>query len=185
MLGTGKYIIPLQERKEAMSKKILIDLAKFREAVKNGEYNYGECSYDFHHNNIGMKDIIEQAMMAMTCRRCEEAPCVNSCPADALEKDDEGLLHRATNLCIGCQSCVVACPFGTLSNRIITDKKSICDLCDFEDGSKSLKCMETAPEGAISFTEVEANEEEYIYQLNDKVLVKEIKWEDLKNKVIR
>ncbi len=163
-----------------MGKKILIDLAKFREAAKDGEYNYGECTYDFHPDNIGMKDIVEKAMMRLTCRRCEEAPCINVCPAEALEKDDEGILVRATNLCIGCQSCVAVCPFGTLANRIITDKKSICDLCDFNDASKPLKCMETAPPGAITFTDAEPTEEEGIYQINEKVLVKEIKWEDLK-----
>ena len=163
-----------------MSKKILIDLAKFREESENGEYNYGQCTYDFHPDNIGMKDIIEQAMMRMTCRRCEEAPCINSCPEEALEKDDEGIIHRATNLCIGCQSCVLSCPFGTLTNRIITDKKSICDLCDFDEEANTLKCMETAPEGAITFTDTEPDEDNYIYRLNDKVLVKEIKWEDLK-----
>lgn len=163
-----------------MSKKILIDLAKFRESALDGEYNYGECTYDFHPQNVGMKDIVEQAMMKLTCRQCEEAPCINVCPAEALEKDEEGVLLRATNLCIGCQSCVAACPFGTLANRIITDKKSICDLCDFDDNSKPLKCMETAPEGAITFTEREPDEEEGIYPLNEKVLVKEIRWEDLK-----
>ena len=163
-----------------MSKKMLIDLAKFREQAINGEYNYGECTYDYHPNNIGMKDIIEQAMMRLTCRRCEEAPCINVCPAEALEKDAEGYLKRATNLCIGCQSCVAACPFGTLTNRIITDKKSICDLCDFDDDSKPLKCMQTAPTEAITFTEAEPSEAEGIFALNEKVLVKEIRWDDLK-----
>ncbi len=163
-----------------MSKKILIDLAKFRGTANNGEYNYGECTYDFHPDNIGMKDIIEQAMMMVTCRRCEEAPCINVCPEEALEKDEDDILKRATNLCIGCQSCVAACPFGTLSNRIITDKKSICDLCDFEDDSKPLKCMNSAPEGAITYTWEEPMSEDHIYKLNDKILIKDLKWEDLK-----
>ena len=163
-----------------MSKKILIDLEKFRETAIDGEYSYGECTYDFHPNNVGMKDIVEQAMLRFTCRKCEEAPCITVCPADALERDDDGIIARASNLCIGCQSCVAACPFGTLSNRIITDKKSICDLCDFTDDSKPLKCMETAPEGAVIFTEMEANEAENIYALNDKVLVKELIWETFK-----
>ncbi len=160
-------------------KKILIDLAKFREKATNGEYNYGECSYDFHPDNIGMKDIVEQAMLHFTCRRCEDAPCIDVCPAEALEKDDEGVISRATNLCIGCQSCVAICPFGTLTNRIITDKKSICDLCDFTDKSKPLKCMETSPEGAVSFTDIEPNDVENIYALNDKILIKEFRWDDL------
>jgi Fe-S-cluster-containing dehydrogenase component len=163
-----------------MSKKILIDLAKFRDQAVKGEYNYGECTYDFHPNNIGMKAIIEQAMMRLTCRRCEEAPCINVCPKEALEKDENNILQRYVNLCIGCQSCVAACPFGTLSNRIITNFKSVCDLCDFDDDSKPLKCMQTAPEGAIVFTEEEENETEHIYKLNDKILVREFLWDDLK-----
>lgn len=163
-----------------LMKKILIDLAKFRESSQNGEYNYGKCTYDFHPKNIGMKNIVEQAMLRFTCRRCEEAPCIEVCPAEALEKDEEGVISRATNLCIGCQSCVAACPFGTLSNRIITDKKSICDLCDFTDDSRELLCMKTAPPGAVSFTEQEADEAEHIYALNDKILVKEFTWDDFK-----
>jgi Fe-S-cluster-containing dehydrogenase component len=161
-------------------KKILIDLAKFRESSHNGEYNYGECSYDFHPDNIGMKDIVEQAMLHFTCRRCEEAPCIAVCPAEALEKGDDGVIKRATNLCIGCQSCVTACPFGTLSNRIITDKKSICDLCDFTDESRELLCMKTAPSGSITFTDMDADEENNIFALNDKILVKEVIWDKLK-----
>ncbi len=163
-----------------MSKKILIDLAKFREAAERGEYNYGECTYDFHPNNIGMKDIVEQAMLRLTCRRCENAPCVAVCPEEALEKDEDNILQRATNLCIGCQSCVAACPFGTLSNRIITNWKSICDLCDFADDSQPLKCMKTAPRGAIEYTEREADEADHIYGLNERLLVKEFVWEEIK-----
>jgi Fe-S-cluster-containing dehydrogenase component len=163
-----------------MSKKILIDLAKFRGENNNGEYNYGLCTYDFHPDNIGMKAIIEQAMLQFTCRHCEEAPCLTVCPAEALEKNADNILERATNLCIGCQSCVAACPFGTLSNRIITNKKSICDLCDFDDDTRELLCMKTAPAGAITFTEMEEKPEENIFKLNDKILVKEIRWEDVK-----
>ena len=101
------------------------------------------------------------------------------CPADALEKGEDNVIKRATNLCIGCQSCVAICPFGTLTNKIITDKKSICDLCDFTDDSQPLKCMQTAPEGAVTFTDIEPADDECIYALNDKVLIKEFRWEDL------
>ncbi len=41
--------------------------------------------------------------------------------------------------------------------------------------------METAPEGAVTFTGMEADEKEFIFQLNDKILVKELKWDKLKN----
>jgi Fe-S-cluster-containing dehydrogenase component len=162
-----------------MSKKILIDLNKFRD-TEDGTYNYGECSYDFHAGNIGMKNIVELAMLKFTCRRCEDAPCIEVCPEDALERDEYGVIQRASNLCVSCQSCVAVCPFGTLMNEVIAQKKSICDLCDFDESSGSLKCMDTAPEGAITFTDIEADEL-HIHQLTDRILVKEIVWDQLLN----
>lgn len=164
-----------------MNKKILIDLEKFRTTHKDGEYNFGECTYDFHPDNRGVKDLIELAMLHITCRRCEDAPCIAVCKEEALEKDEDGVVERATNLCVGCLSCVTVCPFGSLFLGVITSKKSICDLCDFTEDKKTLRCMETAPEGAITFTEIEADEAKHIYALNDKVLVKEIAWDDLKD----
>ena len=163
-----------------MSKKILIDLEKFRN-TKDGTYNYGECIYDFHPENIGMKDLVEKAMMMFACRKCEDAPCIAVCPADALERNEDGIVERASNLCIGCQSCVAVCPFGSIMNEVFTFKKSICDFCEFTDDTKSIKCMETAPDGAITFTNMDENEKEHIYKLNDKVLVKEFVWEKLMN----
>lgn len=162
-----------------MSKKILIDLAKFRNP-ENGKYNFGECVYDFHPDNIGMKAIVEKAMMMFTCRRCEDAPCIEICPEEALEKDDDGFVIRAKNLCVGCQSCVAVCPFGTIMNEVFTYKSSMCDLCDFDNNTTTLKCMKTAPEGAISIVDMEENEENNIYKLNEKILVKELIWEKVK-----
>lgn len=161
-----------------MSKKILIDLSKFRDS-ETGSYNYGECIYDFHPHNLGMKDIIERAMMNFTCRRCEDAPCILVCPEEALERDENGIIQRATNLCVGCQSCVAVCPFGTLMNEIITSKKSICDLITCLESANPLKCMETAPEGAITLTEMDADPALNIFRLDDHILVKEMLWEDL------
>ncbi|MCF7912318.1 MAG: 4Fe-4S binding protein [Candidatus Cloacimonetes bacterium] len=161
-----------------MSKKILIDLAKFRVSQK-GDFNYGECIYDFHPDNVGMKAVIERAMLRFTCRRCEDAPCIAICPEDALERDEEGIIDRATNLCVGCQSCVAVCPFGTLMNEIITAKKSICDLESCLKSESPLRCIETAPAGAIIVTEMEADHEQNIFQLDDHILVKEVRWEDL------
>ncbi len=163
-----------------MSKKILLDLAKFRE-TENGKYNFGKCIYDYHPQNIGMKDLVEIAMMMFTCRKCEDSPCIAVCPEEALDKDENGVVTRFSNLCVACQSCVAACPFGSIMNDVFTSKKSICDYCGLDDSTTTLKCMETAPAGAISIVETEANEEEHIYELNEKVLVKDFVWENIMN----
>ena len=41
-------------------------------------------------NTNGLKTIRELATFRFTCRKCEDAPCINVCPADALEKDENG-----------------------------------------------------------------------------------------------
>ena len=163
---------------KVIMKKLLIDLARFREG-KDGRMNFGECVYDFHSDNKGIKALIEQAMLKFTCRRCEDAPCILVCPAEALEKDENGTLVRSSNLCIACKSCVVVSPFGTLMNEVFSAHKSVCDLCEFTEETQTLKCIETCPEGALQFVEFDENEKENIFKLNDKVLVKELLWEKL------
>ena len=157
-----------------MSRKILIDLAKFRETAVDGKYNYGECTYDFHPDNIGMKDIVEQAMMRLTCRRCEEAPGMMFAYVEAWKK--RTTLAQVRFIFGRSASHVLVCPLE--HQRIIKSLKSISYLCDFN--YDYIQNMKTAPEGAIVFTEIEPNEEEHIYSLNDRVLIKEFVWDDLK-----
>ncbi|RXY36225.1 hypothetical protein DD584_20550, partial [Klebsiella pneumoniae] len=46
---------------------------------------------------------------AITCRHCEDAPCVRSCPNDAIAQSGDSVQVRQEK-CIGCKSCMVACP---------------------------------------------------------------------------
>lgn len=160
-----------------MPKRLLIDLTKCR----NCKECKVQCSYLYHPVNNGINSLREWAAFQFTCRRCEDSPCVSVCPADALEKDDKGILTRATNLCVACKSCVTICPFGTLMNDFFEAKKAVCDYCHFDDNTKTLKCIETCPENAISLTEMKEDENEHIYALNEFVLVKEYRWEELKH----
>ena len=48
----------------------------------------------------------------MQCYHCENAPCVSVCPTDSLIKKKDGFVDVRDSLCIGCQYCLSACPFG-------------------------------------------------------------------------
>ncbi|WP_254536040.1 4Fe-4S dicluster domain-containing protein [Halomarina litorea] len=48
----------------------------------------------------------------MQCYHCEDAPCVSVCPVDSLQKNDDGFVEVVEDLCVGCQYCLSACPFG-------------------------------------------------------------------------
>lgn len=45
------------------------------------------------------------------CHQCENAPCVGACPVGALTMGEQ-VVQANSARCIGCQSCVSACPFG-------------------------------------------------------------------------
>lgn len=47
------------------------------------------------------------------CRQCEDAPCVNVCPNGALVYGQNSV-QVIQERCIGCKTCVVACPFGAM-----------------------------------------------------------------------
>lgn len=48
------------------------------------------------------------------CHHCLDAPCVKSCPTGCLYSDGARVGIREER-CIGCQNCVLACPFGAVS----------------------------------------------------------------------
>jgi len=128
-----------------------------------------------------MLPLLEEAAFNFTCRRCEEAPCISVCPVDALEKDTNGVVRRAVNLCVACKSCVMACPFGTMMNNFFEVRKSVCDYCGMNGHPVKLLCIETCPEKAITLVETGPDPEQNLHQLNNKVLVREIIWEKLKH----
>lgn len=66
----------------------------------------------------GLKGLIETAIRKVFCRHCEDAPCVLSCPQDALKKMNEEL-KRSNFLCTGCRSCLIGCPFGVNIDEMV------------------------------------------------------------------
>ena len=50
----------------------------------------------------------------MRCNHCTDAPCVSICPTKALFKREDGIVDFDTSLCIGCKSCMQACPYDAL-----------------------------------------------------------------------
>lgn len=47
------------------------------------------------------------------CRHCEDAPCANVCPTNAIVSR-ENTIQVEPEACIGCKSCMMACPFGVM-----------------------------------------------------------------------
>jgi len=83
--------------------------------------------------------------LAVTCRFCENAPCIRACPRDAIKQSEKGgILLIDENRCDGCVLCVQACPYGGMMLHPEKGVVIACDLCDGEP-----KCIEYCPEEAL------------------------------------
>ncbi len=51
------------------------------------------------------------------CNHCRKAPCVRICPTRAMHKADGGITMHDPGKCIGCKSCIAACPFVVISRN--------------------------------------------------------------------
>jgi Fe-S-cluster-containing hydrogenase component 2 len=66
----------------------------------------------------------------IVCQQCEDPPCVDICPTDALLGDTgNGMVHFDENECIHCEKCVEACPVDAIFFNAERNKVLKCDLC--------------------------------------------------------
>ena len=85
---------------------------------------------------------------AVGCHQCEDAACANVCPTGAIHRAAGAWLVEQAR-CIGCKSCMVACPFGAMQVRVVGDRVQAlkCDLCMLREGGPA--CVEACPTHAL------------------------------------
>lgn len=85
---------------------------------------------------------------AVACHQCEDAPCANVCPTHAIRREREHIFVEQAR-CIGCKSCMLACPFGAMNVVAQTTRAQAikCDLCWHRDTGPA--CVEACPTHAL------------------------------------
>ncbi|MBI5124141.1 MAG: 4Fe-4S dicluster domain-containing protein [Candidatus Omnitrophica bacterium] len=156
-------------------KKLLIDLDVCSKCEECGML----CSYIRHPGNNGITSLREFAHFAVCCRRCDDAPCVSSCPWEALEMQPANILKRYMMRCTSCKSCSRACPFGVIYPETIPFVISRCDFCISRLKSDELPiCLQSCTHGGIKYGEFEENKKEQIFKASDYLAIKtNYKWE--------
>jgi len=86
---------------------------------------------------------------AVTCHQCEDAPCANVCPTQAIQRQ-AGVWQVDQARCIGCKSCMVACPFGAMQVTGSAEQVQAlkCDRCAHREAGPA--CVAACPTYALS-----------------------------------
>ena len=108
----------------------------------------------------------------MRCNHCTDAPCVEICPTEALFFRDDGIVDFDKDRCIGCKSCMQACPYDALYIDPETNTAAKCNYCAHRiDLGLEPACVNVCPEHAIISGDMEDSNSE-IAQLLAKQAVK-------------
>ncbi|MBF0279141.1 MAG: polysulfide reductase NrfD [SAR324 cluster bacterium] len=86
----------------------------------------------------------------MRCNHCEDAPCVTICPVTALHTREDGIVDFDNRRCIGCKSCMQACPYDALYIDPSNHTAAKCNYCAHRiDIGLEPACVNVCPEHAI------------------------------------
>ncbi|HBI46578.1 MAG TPA: 4Fe-4S ferredoxin [Planctomycetales bacterium] len=115
-----------------------------------------ECDTHRGHPMIQL-EFVDRAHSTQTvpvvCMHCESPTCAEVCPADAIKKEEDGVVLSARKpRCVGCNNCVLACPFGVPKMESEFDLMMKCDMCyDRTSVGRKPMCASVCPSGALFF----------------------------------
>jgi Fe-S-cluster-containing dehydrogenase component len=111
----------------------------------------GDVTFERAHINIHRTG--DQAFVPLTCHHCETPSCALACPTKACSLDEKtNRVHIDPDVCIGCQTCVVACPFGHAHFDRVARVSVKCDYCDGEP-----ECVRVCEPKALRYVYSEEN----------------------------
>jgi len=98
-----------------------------------------------------------QQNITTACHHCVDPGCLNGCPVLAYDKDAvTGIVRHLDDQCIGCQYCVMMCPYEVpqySKSRGIVRK---CDMCHSRLAvGEAPACVQACPTNAIKITVIE------------------------------
>ena len=105
--------------------------------------SYPDCTLDF---------------LPMQCQHCDNPECVSVCPTGASYRREDGVVLVDHSKCIGCQYCVMACPYGVRTYDTSKDKGVIekCTMCaHLIDKGEKPACVKHCPGQARKFGDLD------------------------------
>lgn len=102
----------------------------------------------------GEKENSFQQTVTTACHHCVDPGCLNGCPVKAYDKNPvTGIVRHLDDQCIGCQYCVMKCPYEVpkYSEKLGIVRK--CDMCVNRLAvGEAPACVQSCPNSAIKIT---------------------------------
>jgi len=99
---------------------------------------------------------VQRSAAVLRCNHCTEAPCIEICPTVALHKRGDGIVDLDRDRCIGCASCMQACPYDAIH---IDDRHGTAAKCHFcahrLEVGLAPACVAVCPEQAIKVIDLD------------------------------
>lgn len=94
--------------------------------------------------------------ISTACMHCQNAICVDICPAGAVSKNADGIVTIDDEKCIGCRYCEWACPYGAPAFDEVTGVMTKCTFCeDLVAQGENPACVDACPMRALDFGELD------------------------------
>ena len=107
------------------------------------------------------------------CAQCDDYPCVESCPTDALSVDEETTAVLVDEeKCTSCGRCIDACPGKVPFLHPETNKVVICDLC--EGDPECVKVCREAGYNALEKVEEKPNVHRKLFAMEPIIVAKDL-----------
>jgi len=125
-----------------------------------------------HSYSVGSFPLVTGYSYSATCNHCEDPACVANCPTGAMYKAEDGSVLHDDETCIGCKTCMSACPYGVPKYLEEKDIVGKCDTCYLirEAGGKPA-CVAGCPSRAIDFGDVDELKEKYGSDLVNQIAI--------------
>jgi Fe-S-cluster-containing dehydrogenase component len=100
----------------------------------------------YDHSGISAVSLsgFERGATIIVCKACQEPPCSQVCPTDALIPRKNGGVIYKERLCIGCKNCIEACTISAIFERR-DGKIALCIHCGY--------CVDYCPHGVLDYVE--------------------------------
>ena len=131
------------------------DLSVYDELHHGQKRRTDETAYTIV-NRYDVPELDHPLFKKFQCNHCNEPACLTSCFVNAYTKTPEGAVIYNSKVCVGCRTCMIACPFYVPTfkySKAFTPKIMKCIFCydtRLKDG-KAPACVEACPQEALTF----------------------------------